>query len=412
MSALGSAIGEARWLTRDRAVATAEVILGLMIAGAAGWIALSRNGVDPAGLPLGADFVSYWTAGRLALVDPAMAYDPAAHQAAQNALFASSRGYTPFLYPPTFLLLCAPLALAPYFCAAALWLSVTSAAYLATLRAYLGREFGWLPLLSFPALWFNLGNGQNGALTAALVAAGALALRENPVIAGVCFGAVAYKPHLFMMIPVVLIAAGRWRAAAAAVATAALLMVASLLAFGVEPWLAFIKSAPLARATLERGWLGYYEQQSVFAAVRLWGGGVTLAYVAQALAAVAAAFALTRLWRAEFHDQAEAPAIVCAALLVSPYFLDYDLTLIAIPLAWLARRACEKGFLPGERLTLASGFLLPLLARNAAEFLRLPLTPWIVGALFAFVVVRASLAADRANGAPLARRWACESAKV
>ena len=203
------------------------------------------------------------------------------------------------------------------------------------------------PLLSFPALWLNLGDGQNGALTAALVAAGALTLSENPLIAGVCFGAVAYKPHLFMIIPVVLVAAGRWRAAAATVATAALLMAATLLAFGVAPWLGFFKGAALARATLERGWLGYYEQQSVFAAVRLWGGGVALAYVAQGVAAVAAVFALWRLARARFFGEAEAPAIVCAALLVSPYFLDYDLTLIAIPLAWLARRARRR--LPARR---------------------------------------------------------------
>src|SRR6202034_3711229 len=99
-------------------------------------------GVDLAGNPLGADFISFWTAGRLALGNPAQVYDAAAHFAAERALFPSIREYTAFFYPPTFLLICAPLALAPYLLAAAIWLAATGAAFVAALRAYLGREFG------------------------------------------------------------------------------------------------------------------------------------------------------------------------------------------------------------------------------------------------------------------------------
>ena len=41
--------------------------------------------------------------------------------------------------------------------------------------------------------------------------------------------------------------------------------------------------------------------------------------------------------------------MVAAALLASPFLLDYDLTLLAIPLAWSVREALRAGFAPGER---------------------------------------------------------------
>ena len=80
--------------------------------------------------------------------------------------------------------------------------------------------------------------------------------------------------------------------------------------------------------------------------------------------------------------------MVAAALFASPFLLDYDLTLLAIPLAWSAREASRAGFAPGEKSVLALAFVLPLLSRLTAGALGLPLAPLTIAAVFYFVLKR------------------------
>jgi alpha-1,2-mannosyltransferase len=66
---------------------------------------------------------------------------------------------------------------------------------------------------------------------------------------------------------------------------------------------------------------------------------------------------------------------------MSPFFLDYDLTMMAIPLAWLLVEGLKRGFLPWEKLILGAGFLLPLVARDLALHLSMPIGPLVMIAL-------------------------------
>lgn len=102
-----------------------------------------------------------------------------------------------------------------------------------------------LAALAFPAAFWNAGCGQNGFLSAALIAGGLAALERRPVLAGVLFGLMTYKPHLGLMIPLALMAGGCWRALWAAALTALGVAAASLLAFGPEAWFAFAQSVGL-----------------------------------------------------------------------------------------------------------------------------------------------------------------------
>src|SRR6185312_2585493 len=91
----------------------------------------------------------------------------------------------------------------------------------------------WLLIaIAFPAVFVNLGHGHNGFLTAALFGAALVVLDRRPVVAGILFGLLAYKPQFGVLIPLVLIASGRWRCFAAAAVTVALSAVATTLAFG------------------------------------------------------------------------------------------------------------------------------------------------------------------------------------
>src|SRR5262249_22539846 len=150
----------------------------------------------------------------------------------------------------------------------------------------------------FTAVFVNLTHGHNGFLTTALLAGGLALLDRRPLIAGVLFGLLAYKPQFAVMIPLVLLATGRWRTLAAGVATVAALTAVVSALFGTEVWHAFLAGSVFTRTVvLEQGNTGFNKIQSVFAWVRLWGGGVPLAYALQGAVSIAVAVALVVLWR-------------------------------------------------------------------------------------------------------------------
>ena len=56
-----------------------------------------------------------------------------------------------------------------------------------------------MAILAFPPFSSTPEHGQNGFLSAALIGGGALLLDKRPVLAGLCFGALVYKPQLAVM---------------------------------------------------------------------------------------------------------------------------------------------------------------------------------------------------------------------
>jgi len=350
MQAVLAALRDAEWLNETRARVYPRLLLAASVGIALIWIVAARGGVDLAGKPLGTDFLSFFTASELAQQGRAKdAYDVTAHWAAQQAAFGPAVGYSAFFYPPPYLLVCLPLALAPYFVSLIVWLAATGVAYWRVLRAWAGPRFEATVLLAFPAFLVNAGHGQNGFLSAALIGAGALWLERRPIVAGLLFGALVYKPQLALMIPIALIASRRWTTFVAAAISAATLCAATYLIWGEPVWRRFLDAAPMARAALERHLVGDEKMQSVFAAVRLLHGPLALAYGAQGLTALAVAAALFWLQRRDYRGPSEAAALIAATLLASPFLLDYDLTLLALPLVFLARQGLERGFAPFEK---------------------------------------------------------------
>ena len=151
------------------------------------------------------------------------------------------------------------------------------------------RDSLWLAI-AFPGALVNLTNGQNGFLTLALLGAALLTLERRPILAGVLFGLMSYKPQYGLLVPIFLIATGRWRAIAAASVTVALLAALSFAMFGAQTWQAFFASIAFTRhVVLEQGGSGFEKLQSAFAAARLWGFSVATAYAFQAAVSLIAA---------------------------------------------------------------------------------------------------------------------------
>jgi hypothetical protein len=242
-------------------------------------------------------------------------------------------------------------------------------------------------------VFINLGHGHNGFLTAALMTGALLQLDRRPWLAGVLFGLLAYKPQFGLLIPLVLAVSGRWRVFAAATATVAALALAVTFAFGIDVWTAFLASTKFTRTVvLEQGDTGWHKIQSVFSIVRMWGGGIDLAYALQGAVTIAVAGALAWLWRGSSAFPLKAAALLIGTVLATPYVLDYDLMLLAPAIAFLAADGASRGFARYEKTALAALWLVPLVARGVAQATLLPLAVPVMLFTFALLLHRAKTA--------------------
>ncbi len=381
------------WLTASRMRGYSLILLGICTIAVAGWIAVSDGLIDRNGKPIGTDFASFYAASSLVLDGrPGDVYNMAAHYARQQQIFGAATPYYGWLYPPIFLLVVTPLALMPYVLALAIWQISTFALYLSVIGVIVRRIPGivtgpiWLPIAAgFPAVFINLGHGQNGFLTAGLFGAALLALPARPVVSGVLFGVLAYKPQLALVMPFALLAAGQWRTIAAAGITVMALMAITSLVFGADLWLAFAASTETSRKLLlEQGEVGFEKLQSVFAAVRLWGGSVPVAYAVQGVVSAAIICGTAWTWRSSCNRDLKAALLVIATLLASPHVLDYDLVILALAIAFFARHGLSRGFRDYEISVLAAAWIVPLMSRSIAGVTGIPLG---LLALLAFYIV-------------------------
>jgi hypothetical protein len=392
-----------RWLTAERTRAYSLILLGLYAIAIVGWIALSDGLVDRNGKPIGTDFSSFYAAGSLVLDGRAGdVYDMAAHFAREQQIFGPATPYYGWLYPPIFLLLATPLALLPYALALMVWQSATFALYLAVIAAILRvprRDGGpiarlWLPIAAaFPAVLVNLGHGQNGFLTAGLLAAALLALPQRPVLAGMLFGLTAYKPQFGLLIPFALLAAGQWRSMITAFATVITLAGAATLAFGTDVWWLFAASTETSRKLLlEQGDVGFEKLQSAFAAVRMWGGGLSLAYAVQGAVTLTAICGVAWTWRTSADRDLKAALLIVATLLASPHVLDYDLTILGPAIAFIVAAGHTSGLRDYDISLLAAAWIAPLLARAVAGATGIPIGLITLVVLYALVMRSATKA--------------------
>ena len=200
-----SVLASGSWLTAERAKLYPLVFLTIQALAYLGLVLAGHGNLDAFGRPIGTDFASFWTASEFVLAgNAANAYHPIQHHAAQTALWGKELDYYAWLYPPTALLLVAPLGLLPYLASLFSWLAVTGAAYVATIWKFTPRAEALVPILGFPAAAVtNVAHGQNAFLSTAIVGIGLFISDRRPTAAGVLLGCLCYKPQLAPMLVIV-----------------------------------------------------------------------------------------------------------------------------------------------------------------------------------------------------------------
>src|SRR4029079_3311746 len=99
------------------------------------------------------------------------------------------------------------------------------------------------------------------------------------------------------------------------------------------------------------------------------------------------------LWRSRASYDLKAAALCTASLLVTPYVLDYDLVVLGIAIAFLARHGLAHGFISYELSLLALAWIMPLLTRTIAGASGLPLGLIVMMMLYVVILRRAAMEA-------------------
>lgn len=397
-------LADGAWLTRRNAITRSGILLALELAVFLFFVAGTNGLIVKLDRPISVDFVSFYAAGTLAGAGtPELAYDQAEHFAAEQQATKPGIAYQYFFYPPVFLLLCRAVAALPYMLAFVVFEALTLALFLLTIRAVLA-ERGWawtIPVLASPAVFWTLGLGQNSFLTAALFGAATVLLDRRPVLAGLLFGVLCYKPHFGLLVPLALASGRHWRAFAAAACAVLALCLASLLLFGWETWQAYLTAFAASPELYAAGRAAKFSGQiTPFGAAVQLGLGPGAARELQICAAVVSALLVWWIWRGKASTPVRSAALISATLIAVPLALVYDLTLSLAAIACLIRAARQERFLPWEKAILAATFLVPLYQIQIGELTHLSPAPFATAGLLALCVLHARRESHRAQSSP------------
>jgi len=312
------------------------------------------------------DFFGLWAAGRYVLVhSPVGLYRGGALEAFEHGLGLPKGLNYPFSYPPWLLLVLAPLGRLPWTIAEGVFLASSFAAYVAALRAW-----SWTPsligvLLLAPSSAICLLVGQNGFLTAALILGGLGCLWTKPLFAGALLAMAGYKPQFAIILPFILLFGGHWRAICSAVFTVVILTAESVLAFGLDPWGAWLVGLRQNAAALAGRAALLDIMPTITSALLLLGANAIAAHLAQAAATLGIILLVWRLRkRRDLQGQA---ALSLGVILAAPYAFYYDLPVVtgAALAVIAARTTARQAFEPFELATLLALVLSPaiLIAR-------------------------------------------------
>ena len=287
------------------------------------------------------DFTNLWAGSKMALQGHVgFLFDVEAYRATLREMFSPELPDQEWSYPPSMALIGAPLAMLPIMPAYFIWTFGTIALLHFAIRP-LGLPL-WVHLaaLASPAVFMNAIFGQNGALTAALLIGGLLMAPKRPVFAGVLFGLLTIKPHLGILVPFCLIASRNWRAFASAAVTAAMLALATGLAFGFDVWRLFLtETGPLMTSIMEAPYPQPYHGNAltVFIMARAAGADVSAAYGAQLVATVLTAALVVWLWLPSTAVDPRRRALLTAmlAIVATPYGYTYDTIPMCVAIAYM-----------------------------------------------------------------------------
>ncbi len=333
------------------------------------------------------DFLNYWIAATLTVKGESQnlyqfeSYFPYVRDALGND--ASIRNWS---YPPHTLLFLWPLGFLSYKSAVLVFFSVGICLHILAANKYIQnfadtRYTSLFWILHIPFAIMMLYILQNGFHFAALALLGLYYLKRSSVIAGFCFAVLTLKPQLGILLPFLMIIASAWRAIFWSVFFTIMLIVLSILFFGLDDWVDYMVHTIPYQASIMHDWSGSFLRMmpSIFASLRVLDlYSYTSLNVHFVISGCLFPFILWAIYREKFELNRIFLTLL-GTFILTPYAFIYDMgalvTICAFYAVWaIGHSTREAAFFLFVGLTCVIVFPLGLIG--------LPLTPLIFVACF------------------------------
>ena len=378
------------WLNQNRVHAYLRIAFILQSIAFVYLVLTAYNIIHSKNAATSTDFLSFYAAGYLSEHGtPDLAYNLTAHTHAERVVSPPDGPYFSFFYPPVYLLVCDLLAHAPYLVAFGGFVGITLILYLWVLYPLLPKQVFPIAALASPTVILAIGSGQNSFLTAGLVGGAMLLLYKKPYLAGLLLGGLCYKPHFGLLLPIALLVGGEWKALLGAITSVLSLVALSIWMFGLKTWQAYRTIQELSFHTFENGWVLYSQQASIFGGLRNLGANTSIAYGFQILIALLVAIMVGLVWYKSKDMPARATVLTIGSTLVPPVFLNYDLVLAGVGMAWLISAATVNGYRPWEKTTLLLSYVVTAFSAWSGQVFHFNLSAWVMLTLFFLAFRRA-----------------------
>ena len=375
-------------------------ILGICLFRAIALISSFDNMLDTDSSPAGYDFITFWSAGYLALLGaPEAAFVRERIVEIQQLAVPGNQSVFLWHYPPTFMLLSSAFATIPYLASYFLFIGSSFLFYVYSLKRLFDHPYAIFLIVAYPAVYLTMVHGQNSLLSTGLLACAIFYFRSKPLLAGVFIGLLAFKPQLGVLIPLVLLVSQQWRVFFSAALTTSLFVGLSFAVFGWELWVVFFQNMSVVKSVMGQGLLLSEKMPSLYITLKMVGLADGFSYGAHWAMAFVVVAVLVWLWYRCGPTHMAFAALISATLLILPYLFDYEMTLLSIPIALLAMDVAQKGGAIWEKIILVSAFVTPLILAGIGQNFNIQIGFPVILALFVLAVSRAvsELRTERAS---------------
>jgi hypothetical protein len=240
----------------------------------------------------------------------------------------------PWFYPPHYIFHIYLLGMLPLMMAKCTFLILSIilfyyAVYLWCQRTDLTQNIVYY-IFATPFMFFVLLTEQNSLYTASFLLIGLHFLDKKPVVAGLCFALLTYKPQFAVLIPFALLLTKNYQTFFYAFVFFALQVIASIFVFGIAPWIAFFATTDNVWQLLANNTLNTQMMSSSFASFITLGVMLKTAKILSIIWFIPISSIGLYIWYIRKGDALAKAIFISAICLASPYLFHYDMFILIL----------------------------------------------------------------------------------
>ncbi|MFT6073082.1 MAG: hypothetical protein ACJARD_001530 [Alphaproteobacteria bacterium] len=182
--------------------------------------------------------------------------------------------------------------------------------------------------MATPLCLIALSISQNSFYSLSFLIIGLYCIDKKPLLSGLCFALLTYKPQFAILIPIALLLTNNYRVFFYAALFFLLQVTASIVIFGIEPWVVFFQTTHNVWSLMHSNQMPIHIMSSHFTVFTSWNFSLECTKILSLFYFFSVASITLYFWYKIKGDHL-AKAILCAGIcLGTPYIFHYDMIIL------------------------------------------------------------------------------------